>query len=190
MWSLASRSDVEFEIIDKDGNKWVTAKQCAEAAQQPPRSLLKHIADLRSREEIKEGVHFMCIPLRTAGGEQITMVLSYRGVMRVFMRSDAPRAKEFRVWATSILKPVSLHGYYLPEGAESALVNRVSMAVLDSVKQVVMSRFGPLSLTVGLQKLIRTFRRRSRHACQRRVNMRLRYSSHRETTPESDPVQP
>jgi prophage antirepressor-like protein len=121
--------DVDFKIIDKDGNKWVTVKQTAQATHQTLRALRKLIADLRYRGEMREGVHFMFTPLPTPGGEQITMILSYLGLTRIFMRSDAPRAQEFRDWAETVLGPVMTQGYYLPAETRPALIAEVKSAV-------------------------------------------------------------
>jgi prophage antirepressor-like protein len=104
--------EVEFEIIDKDGQRWVTAKQLAEALGCPYKTLLDLISEMTKRGELKEGVHFNRTPLPTAGGVQKTMIISQRGAVRISMRSDAPRAAEFRDFAETVLVEVMTTGRY------------------------------------------------------------------------------
>lgn len=61
------------------------------------------------------------------------MNLSYLGVMRVFMRSDARRAQEFRDSAETVLGPVMTQGYYLPAEAETALVQKLTGMIEERV---------------------------------------------------------
>ena len=46
------------------------------------------------------------------------------------MLSDAPRAKEFRDWAESVLYPVMTQGYYLPAEAEPKLLARFDQRIV------------------------------------------------------------
>ena len=60
-------------------------------------------------------------------------VISYHGVIRVAMLSDAPRAIEFRDFAESVLYPVMSQGYYLPAEAETALVQKLTGMIEERV---------------------------------------------------------
>ncbi|MEW6351435.1 MAG: Bro-N domain-containing protein [Thermodesulfobacteriota bacterium] len=105
--------DAEMRIYDINGERWVTAKeQAAALGYTEIRSFQKLIQDMADRGELKQGVHFMFIPLPTAGGKQESMVLSYKGVIRTAMRSDAPNAIKFRDWAEEVLFQVMVTGVY------------------------------------------------------------------------------
>lgn len=102
------------EVLDSDGQLWIPAKQTGYAlGYADPRGFQKLVQEMRERDELREGKHFLFLPIMSAGGQRNTQVLSYRGVIRTAMRSDAPRAVQFRDWAEDVLFEVMVTGKYL-----------------------------------------------------------------------------
>jgi len=121
--------DVDFEIIDQDGNRWVTVKQLARALEYGrPDELLRLI----QRNATEFNGKTLTVNLTGKRGRPET-VISYHGVIRVAMLSDAPRAIEFRDFAESVLYPVMTQGYYLPAEAETALVQKLTGMIEQKV---------------------------------------------------------
>ncbi len=99
----ANFEDTELEIISECGERFITVRDLAAGLGAKKRSILKLIGDLAGNNELKEGVHFLCIPLSSRGGTQNTMIVSYRGVLRIVMRMNSPRAARFRDWCETVL---------------------------------------------------------------------------------------
>jgi prophage antirepressor-like protein len=95
--------DTRLEIISERGERYVTVGDLAAALGSKKRSLQKLIGDLTRRNELTEGVHFLCIPLSSRGGTQNTMIVSYRGIVRIVMRVNSARASRFRDWCETVL---------------------------------------------------------------------------------------
>ncbi|MEW6351434.1 MAG: Bro-N domain-containing protein [Thermodesulfobacteriota bacterium] len=110
---LIQFEDAEIRVYDLNGERWVTAKELAGAlGYADPRTFRDLVQEMADRGELKKGGHFNLLPLQTAGGKQETVVLSYRGVIRTAMRSDAPNAVAFRDWAEEVLFQVMVTGSY------------------------------------------------------------------------------
>lgn len=113
-YDVARFEETEIRIHDAHGDRWVTVKdQAAALGYGDPRSFQKLVQEMEERSELRQGVHFRFIPL----SGQETKVLSYRGVIRTAMRSDAPRAIAFRDWAEEVLFQVMTKGSYTMPGA-------------------------------------------------------------------------
>ncbi len=93
----------DLKLVALDCERYLTIRALALALDSKVRSLKKLVQEMKAREELKEGVHFKCIPVPTLGGPQITILITYRGVIRIAMRSDSPRAIRFRDWAEDVL---------------------------------------------------------------------------------------
>jgi prophage antirepressor-like protein len=99
-------AEYSMEIVDSDGEKWVLASSVGFAL--GIQSIRKLIKDLKASEGLIEGRHFCNIKLQYSEkdvrpGNPDRLLLSYRGVIRVAMRSDGPRAVAFRDWAEEVL---------------------------------------------------------------------------------------
>jgi len=71
------------------------------------------VYELRDLGEIKEKKHYCTVTgLNSGVGRPDRLVLSYRGVIRVAMRSQGQRAREFRDWAEEVLLRVMMTGEY------------------------------------------------------------------------------
>ena len=97
---------VEFDVVSRDGEKWVLASQVGEAL--GIANIRSLFSDLTKAEGLIEGRHYCRITLQNSGkvvhpGNPNRLLLSYRGVIRVAMRSDGPRAVQFRDWAEDVL---------------------------------------------------------------------------------------
>jgi len=120
-------------IIDNDGRRWVTAQQLGEAlGNKHYRKLLQH---LRDSDEIQPGKHYSNFKSRRGDGKLTDQtILSYRGVVRVVMRSQGDRAKEFRDWAEDVLAQVMANGTYgetseaFNDGRKKGLADGLGMA--------------------------------------------------------------
>jgi prophage antirepressor-like protein len=96
----------DLKLVTLEGERYMATRALALALNEKVRSLKKLVQQMRARGELKEGVHLKCIRVRTYGGPQTTILITYRGVIRIAMRSDSPRAVRFRVWAEEVLYAV------------------------------------------------------------------------------------
>lgn len=112
MTDLVARfEDVDMAILDKDGQRWVTAKQLAEALGYDDHRALIRLID-RHPEEFKDKT--LVVKLTTSHTNSPgDMIINYFGVIRVGMLSDAPRAPRFRDWAERVLYAVMTEGSYV-----------------------------------------------------------------------------
>jgi|GEM_PF-1802400 len=101
----------QLSLIERDGGKWVTAQQAGEAM--GVKNIRDLIGGLKESGELKAGKHYRRVILqkRTRGNPN-TLVLSYRGVIRVAMRAQGSRARLFRDWAEDVLYQVMMTGSY------------------------------------------------------------------------------
>ena len=104
----------DLSVIDRDDQKWVTSQQLGEAL--GLKNIHKLIRELQENEELKEGKHYTNVTLVNpqAPGNPRRLLLSYRGVIRVAMRSQGSRARQFRDWAEEVLFEVMMTGSYGP----------------------------------------------------------------------------
>lgn len=99
----------QLTIHDNQGEKWVTFRDLSTALGYSNPDDVRFIVD-RNPDEFT-GKQGTCI-LHTPGGKQECRVLNYRGVIRAAMKSDAPKAVQFRDWAEEVLFQVMTTGYY------------------------------------------------------------------------------
>lgn len=109
-----------MNILDENGERWIPAQQVGAALGTANiRALISRLAE---RGELKEDIHFRNVSLQNQGGfrslklqnplggnPNIT-ILSYRGIIRVSMKSEGSRAPLFRDWAEDILYAVMTAG--------------------------------------------------------------------------------
>ena len=107
----AHKKEYQMTIIDHDGEKWITSQQLGEALGN--RNIRDLIQGLKESKEIKEDIHYRRVALqKKTRGNPMTLVLSWRGVIRVAMKSKGSRSREFRDWAEDVLYEVMMTGKY------------------------------------------------------------------------------
>ena len=109
-----------LSIVERDNGKWILAQQVGEAM--GVKQIRRLVHELKNLNEIKEEKHCRTVTERRESDNKLSqrVMLSYRGVIRVAMRSQGTRAKEFRDWAEDVLYQVMMTGSYgIPEVAES-----------------------------------------------------------------------
>jgi prophage antirepressor-like protein len=107
----AHGKEYPLSIHDVNGNKWIFAQQVGEAL--GVHRLARLIYELRDLGEIKEKKHYCTVTgLNSGAGRPDKLMLSYRGIIRVAMRSQGTRAREFRDWAEEVLYQVMMTGSY------------------------------------------------------------------------------
>lgn len=110
MSDIVKFHDVEFEIIELDGEKSVRVSALAKALGYANGGRLVNLIN-RRRTEFEGKRFFLNLGINPSGGRP-EMVLTYNGVIRAAMLSNAPRAKEFRDWAEEVLFKVMTTGHY------------------------------------------------------------------------------
>ena len=110
--------DFPMDIIDRDGERWVTRKQLAEAlGVQDLDSLHRRLS---GRGELREDIHWNRFTVDTKvnpkGGRPDIIIYSYRGIIRVSMASEGKNAIAFRDWAETVLYYVMRHGHHTTGG--------------------------------------------------------------------------
>lgn len=107
----AHGKEYQLSLMERDGNKWVTAQQVGEAM--GLKNIRKLIKELKESNEIWEGKHFCNVTLqKKTRGNPNALMLSCHGVIRVAMRAQGARAKLFRDWAEDVLYDVMMTGTY------------------------------------------------------------------------------
>jgi prophage antirepressor-like protein len=109
-----------LSIVERENGKWILAQQVGEAM--GVKQIRRLVHELKNLNEIKEGKHCRTVTERRESDNKLSqrVMLSYRGVIRVAMRSQGTRAREFRDWAEEVLYQVMMTGSYgIPEVAES-----------------------------------------------------------------------
>lgn len=140
----------DMDVVDAHGDRWVLASQVGEAlGVSNVRSL---VADLRDTEGLVEGKHYCRLDLPMNGKDVLfcratrqqveksvqdreRLLLSYRGVIRVAMRSDGPRAVQFRDWAEDVLFAAMVDGGIRPAlgaGADLEVLYRKGASMVKS----------------------------------------------------------
>ena len=109
-------------IIDQEGVRWVLSKQVGEALGNT--RIRKLIRSLEEKDELIRGKHISHVKWRMPSDTQRRryLCLSWRGIIRVAMRSEGKRAKEFRDWAEDVLYKVMMEGKYVSPGVSKAIV--------------------------------------------------------------------
>lgn len=126
--------EYHLSLMDKEGQKWVLAQQVGEALGN--NNIRKLIYGLQETGEIIEGKHFSNFTLLNSGeGNPRRIYLSYRGIIRVSMRSQGSRAKEFRDWAEDVLYQVMMTGSY---EIDRSLPDAISQAETAGMKKMLI----------------------------------------------------
>jgi prophage antirepressor-like protein len=116
-----------IEIIDHNGERWITRKQLGDALGVKDLSSL-HLRLLR-KNEIREGIHFAEFYFdskgNSKGGNPNIIIYSYRGMIRMSMHSEGKRAKIFRDWAEDVLYEVMVTGSYHVAGKDTGNVVQI-----------------------------------------------------------------
>lgn len=107
--------NVTFEIINRNGEKWLTTTDIARAlyacgkgypqSEAPFEKLEKRVRNLYARhnEEFTDRMTSL-IEVQTKGGIQTVRVFSLRGAHLLGMLARSERAKEFRRWVLDIIE--------------------------------------------------------------------------------------
>jgi prophage antirepressor-like protein len=119
-----------FDIVDANGERWVTVKQLAEALGYGRPDELRRLINRRTQEFSGKVSH---VNLTSIKGERSQQIINYHGMIRAAMLSDAPRAKEFRDWAETVLFTVMTTGSYLPS-ASTSVMQEIKRMVLEDIR--------------------------------------------------------
>jgi prophage antirepressor-like protein len=131
----------KLEVIDKDGERWVTAKQLAEALGYSRADKLAQLIE-RNPDEFRRKTS--SLKMRDEVQTRNATIINYHGVIRASMLSNAPRAKEFRDWAEDVLFNVMVWGYHVEPGATPLTLDEKTIATITQiVVQVVQQQLHP-----------------------------------------------
>jgi len=131
----AHGKEYHLSVIGRDGQNWVTAQQVGEALGN--KNIKKLIYGLQELGEITEGKHWSNVTFLQHGECQrrARILLSYRGIIRVAMRSQGSRAREFRDWAEDVLYEVMMTGGYF---AGRSFPDALSRAESEGMKRALI----------------------------------------------------
>ena len=98
----------KIQVINKDGDYWITNRQIAEALEYDDKRAISKIYN-RNKELLSD--YSGVVNLTTsAGGAQHTRVFNQEGVMLIAMKSHQKKAIEFQKWAVKVLKEYKTTG--------------------------------------------------------------------------------
>jgi prophage antirepressor-like protein len=134
--------NTEIEIVDKDGEKWVTVKAVAEGLGYSEQRALVNLINRNPQEFQGKScvIKLMTHENHRSGARAVqrdVVVLSYHGVIRAAMLSDAPRAVEFRDWAENVLFQAMTKGYYLDQRLTDRLPDLIQPMIETAVRRAV-----------------------------------------------------
>ena len=94
-------NDVQFDVIDRNGQAWVRLSQIATALQY---ASAQRVIELYTRhaDEFTDSMTAL-VKLPTQGGEQENRIFSLRGCHLLAMLARTPVAKDFRKWVLDVL---------------------------------------------------------------------------------------
>lgn len=107
--SLPWLDNQNLEVIECDGERFVTRRAIGRALGHADPIDVRKIIE-RHADEFAGSVRVF--NLSTIKGHRNCLVIDFRGVIRLAMLSNAPRAIEFRDWAVKVLCQVLKNGYY------------------------------------------------------------------------------
>ncbi|MBI5570279.1 MAG: hypothetical protein HY914_10075 [Desulfomonile tiedjei] len=107
--TLPGFSNQNLEVIELDGERFVTLRAIGRALGHADPIDCRKIIE-RHADEFAGKVRVFS--LSTIKGQRNCPVINFRGVIRLAMLSNAPRAIEFRDWAEQLLCHVMKYGYY------------------------------------------------------------------------------
>lgn len=95
-------NDVQFDVVDHDGQPWLRGYQIGRALgyEKPEVSIPQNYC--RHADEFNDSMTAL-IKLPSEGGEQETRIFSPRGCHLLAMLARTPIAKAFRKWALDVL---------------------------------------------------------------------------------------
>jgi prophage antirepressor-like protein len=127
-------TEYPLDIIDANGNRWVTSAQVGKALGNTNIRVL--ISGLIESKELKEGKHYCKLTLQrqSDGKKSPHLVLSYRGIIRVSMHSEGRRASKFRDWAEDVLFEVMTTGR-VSQNVTYAKVAKASQRELENAQR-------------------------------------------------------
>lgn len=118
-------NDVQFEIIKRDGQPWVTARQLAQAL-----GYAREDSVLKIYERNKEEFSLMMtatVKMTVGITEVMVRIFSMRGCWLVSMLSRTPVAKQFRRWVLDVLDRLAAE-------ERAALPSQPTLSTADSRK--------------------------------------------------------
>ena len=147
----AEDGEYPLHIMDLDGQRWVSAHQVGEALGNT--NIRKLISELEAQGELIPGKHLSNVTLLNSQGpgNPRRILLSWRGVIRVAMRSQGARARLFRDWAEEVLYEVMMKGYF----ASPEFITRVRRESFDAAIKLVQRLSKARRDFSFIQKLIR-----------------------------------
>lgn len=101
---------VRLEVRYENETVWLTQAQMAELFQKDQSVIARHIANVFREGELQETSN-MQILHNTLSKFKPTKIYNLNVIISVGYRVKSKRGTQFRIWATSVLKELLLHGY-------------------------------------------------------------------------------
>lgn len=108
---------IHIEVLFAEENIWLTQKRIAELFGTTPQNITQHLANIYAHNEIEQAS--TCkdfLQVQNEGGRKIKRnikIYSLEVIIAVGYRINSDRGREFRIWATEILKGYIQKGYAL-----------------------------------------------------------------------------
>lgn len=102
MASILTFEDTHIEIHDRQGARWMTAKDLAAALEYADERAIHKIYQ-RNADEFTDQMSTV-VKLTTVKGEKDTRVFSFRGAHLIAMLAKSERAKAFRQWVLDLIE--------------------------------------------------------------------------------------
>lgn len=117
-----------LNVIDKAGEPWFIAKEVCE--------ILEHSNHKVAVQSLDDDEVSKVYLTDTLGREQETIIISESGLYTLIIRSNKPKAKEFRKWVTGVVLPSirKTGGYNMNNKMLSDMYERMMLLQEDMIK--------------------------------------------------------
>lgn len=130
-----------LNVIDKAGEPWFIAKEVCE--------ILEISNTSKAVEGLDEDELTKSYTIDSLGRNQEVLIISESGLYTLIIRSNKPKAKEFRKWVTGVVLPsIRKTGGYGISGKDNVLINLYEK-VIDLQSQVMVLQEKVSNIQIG-----------------------------------------
>ena len=127
--------NVEFEIVDHCGEKWITLDRVAEALGYSHRDKL---TQLMRRNHLEFERKTFTLNLSGNQGGRPQTVINYHGVIRAAFLATTKHSREFRDWAETVLYKVMTTGSYIDPRLPKQFDPELLTQVLNQINETLL----------------------------------------------------
>lgn len=114
-----SNGNIKIQVILGDETIWATQSSMAEIFETTKQTISYHLSNIFNEQELnKDSTVKEILTVQNEGGREVTRNLEFYNldaIISVGYRISSPKATEFRIWATSVIKEYLIKGFVLDD---------------------------------------------------------------------------